>query len=720
MIKVYSIPYAAFKIEKTNSKETDEDEDLEDDMNIFKELKQYLLPFIYGLGDAVGTKTFITQMGKISIYPNTLSLQDAAGSKQLNTDQEIIVSETVDKTTLQSGYVISEQGATLNIPIEPLNFLDIEIRCLKINIQGQIINFFLYYAFGFENNNTGVYSDITVAIPLKTPIKYNAVNDLKPYLFINGKSLIGVITGKVSQNDTIPIISDYLDIEKSKRGKGKIRVNPNIWWIHKDSNSKTEEIVRILLGTLAKEAGDQSKIQIIENLSRNSKPSYVATVDSFFSHSLIQGGVIFKGGNIEVFIPQGFQSLSKEQKISIMKLLQKINNYGFDTIKNKIQQFLNKASQIINTVLLNPNLILPDTTKLIFFAIFKEFGNIENFAAQDRYVMLYNNGQYDVTKNSGIFDELSFLRRLVNFDRVSKLFSLFDDELQDRFYIQLGKDKIKGDIIDMVDKYLLNTFSAEEISPPTDESQEKIKLYFEQLPLLFLMRNIEIINSQNIFYRSRDRTYAAALAGRSEKISAPFMNIILKNILISKMLDFCQTYKIPEVYERYIQDYRLPSQINIEKEIAFEDEDHSKVEIIEEPIGDLSPFDEQTGDVHNVPNEPEISMDINKPYDEIAEKMNQEESPELQQYESQAPINEPIASKGEKRNIEESNIESEMMPVAKRTRSSMRGGRQRRQTRKLKSNTHKKRAHRGKPRGATRRVFKRRPSTTRKARRSKK
>jgi len=721
MIKVYSIPYAAFKIEKTNSKDIDEDEDLEDDMSIFKELKQYLLPFVYGLGDAVGPKTFITQMDKISIYPNTLSLQDAAGSTQLNTDQEIVVSETIDRNTLQSVYVISEQGTSLNIEIEPLHFLDVEIRCLKLNIQGQMVNFFLYYAFGFDNINTSIYSNITVTVPLAKPINHNATNDLKPYLFINGKKMIGVITSKVSQNDTIPIINDYIDIEKSKRGKGKIRTNPYIWWIYKDSNNDIEEIVRVLLGTLAKEAGDQSKIQIVENLSRNGKPSYVATVDSFFSHSLIQGGVIFKGGNIEVFIPQGFQSLNKEQKINIMKLLQKINNYGYNTIAGKIKNFLDKTTQIINTILLNPNVQLPDTTKLILFAIFKEFGNIENFITQDRYITLYNNGQYDVTKNSGIFDELSFLRRLINFDRVSRLFSLLDDELQDRFYIQLGKDKIKGDIIDMVDKYLLNTFTADEISPPTDEIQEKIKVYFEQIPLLFLMRNIEKINNTNNFYRSRDRTYASATTGRSEKIVAPFINNILRDVLISKMSDFCQTYKIPEIYDKYIQDYRLPPQIGGEKEIVFEDEDHPTVEILEE-IGDHLIAD-NSGITALFPETTNPYLETNLDSNSVLQGSTALESPISENIPStldqqiaedyslvDTALDQHIVDTTKKRKLDPKDAYE---PIARRTRSSFSGGK--RKTRKLKSKTHKKRTHQKAPKRQTKRPVKRLPNRSRKA-----
>jgi hypothetical protein len=543
---------------------------------------------------------------------------------------------------------------------------------------------------------------------------------LKPYLFINGKKMIGVITSKVSQNDTIPIINDYIDIEKSKRGKGKIRTNPYIWWIYKDSNNNTEEIVRVLLGTLAKEAGDQSKIQIVENLSRNGKPSYVATVDSFFSHSLIQGGVIFKGGNIEVFIPQGFQSLNKEQKINIMKLLQKINNYGYNTIAGKIKNFLDKTTQIINTILLNPNVQLPDTTKLILFAIFKEFGNTENFITQDRYITLYNNGQYDVTKNSGIFDELSFLRRLINFDRVSKLFSLLDDELQDRFYIQLGKDKIKGDIINMVDKYLLNTFTAEEISPPTDEIQEKIKVYFEQMPLLFLMRNIDKINNTNNFYRSRNRTYASATTGRSEKIVAPFINNILRDVLISKMSDFCQTYKIPEIYDKYIQDYRLPPQIGFEKEIVFEDEDHPKVEIIEE-IGDDSIVD--NSDITSlVPETTDPYLEINRDLisDNILSSNDQDTNNRMQADNNRDTYNNMDTRPSTKRShsdiYDNYNNTDVDQPISGRTRSkfSRKGGKH--HTRKLKSKTHKKRAHKKAPKRQTKRPIKRRPATTRKAR----
>lgn len=79
------------------------------------------------------------------------------------------------------------------------------------------------------------------------------------------------------------------------------------------------------------------------------------------------------------------------------------------------------------------------------------------------------------------------MRRLVNFDRVSKLFSLLDDELNDNFYVEFDKRKYKENIIDMVDQYLLNTYTADEISFPNEDTITQIKLYFEQFPLLFEM-----------------------------------------------------------------------------------------------------------------------------------------------------------------------------------------------------------------------------------------
>lgn len=83
----------------------------------------------------------------------------------------------------------------------------------------------------------------------------------------------------------------------------------------------------------------------------------------------------------------------------------------------------------------------------------------------------------------------------------------------------------------------------------------------------------------NEFKRSRDRISSASSSRRSSITAAPF----IQNILLKKLDNFCKTYEIPEYYNTYILTYNL-SEVGVNEigEIAYEDEDHPKVEIIEE------------------------------------------------------------------------------------------------------------------------------------------
>jgi hypothetical protein len=116
-------------------------------------MKKYLKYYSYGLGDAVGTETFINNLDKTSIYPDTLALQDAAGSthskNEINVIENMNVSKNLEYVIKCGANECGIQKRELNI--EPLRFLDICILCVKING----VNKFLYYASGFnydENN----------------------------------------------------------------------------------------------------------------------------------------------------------------------------------------------------------------------------------------------------------------------------------------------------------------------------------------------------------------------------------------------------------------------------------------------------------------------------------------------------------------------------------------------------------------------------------------
>jgi len=527
IIKVFSIPYSAFKLEESAKNP---------DKIITEEIKEIMKYYDFGLGDAVGNDTFIQKIGKKSIYPDTLSQQDAAGTT--HNMNELIVKECNEKYKIynKTNNVIQPLH---EIPIDPLHFLDISILCEKINGNCEGDNYYLYYASGIPYQESNYKT-----IPYQLPAKYHQRTE-------HGiqKTLFGVIRGKVSQNDTVFLLNGIMDITSSIRGKNKKKmvINPNIWYI-KSTEPNTDRTIRTLLATLTKEAGDQSKIQVIENLSRNGMRSYVATVDSFFSHSFINGGVIWKGGKVEIFIPQGFQVPNPEQILTIEKLLYRLGSYTYEKLQSKIQNFANKIIFIIETIIKDETLKIPDTTILCFKAFIHTLGEIGDF--KPKFIEIYNGGKFDNRIHSGIYDEISLFRIIFYFNDISELFVLLEDELYERFSL-FGTSNLDY----MISKYLKDV-EIENIPNVKDDMMEVI----EQIPLFYLMRNIDVI----------DAPYYKPKVGRTDKIQVPYVNELLKKVLVSKLKIFCEKYGVSGFFSEYIKKYKLPSD-NLIAENRYDD-----------------------------------------------------------------------------------------------------------------------------------------------------
>jgi hypothetical protein len=526
IIKVFSVPYSAFKLEESAKNH---------EKIITEEIKEIMKYYDFGLGDAVGNDTFIQKIGKKPIYPDTLSQQDAAGTT--HSVNELIVKECNEKYKIYNKINNEPLKSLGEIPIAPLHFLDISILCEKINGNCEGDNYYLYYASGIPYQESNYKT-----IPYPLPAKYHQRTEhgIK-------KTLFGVIRGKVSQNDTVFLLNGILDITGSLRNKKKMVINQNIWYV-KSTDANTDRTIRTLLSTLTKEAGDQSKIQVVENLSRNGLRSYVATVDSFFSHSFINGGVIWKGGKVEIFIPQGFQVPNPEQILTIEKLLHRLGSYTYETLQNKIQNFANKIIFIIETILKDETLNLPDATILCFKAFIHAFGKLGDF--KPKFIEIYNGGKFDNRIHSGIYDEISLFRRIFYFNDILELFVLLEDELYERFSL-FGTSNLDF----MISKYLKDV-EIENIPNVKDDMMEVI----EQIPLFYLMRNI-----QNI-----DAPYYKPKVGRTDKIQVPYVNELLKKVLVSKLKIFCENYGVSGFFNEYVKKYKLHSN-NLISENRFDD-----------------------------------------------------------------------------------------------------------------------------------------------------
>jgi hypothetical protein len=498
--KAFSVPYSAFKLERKGNIQANDES-----YNIFKEINEILNIYTYGLGDAVGNNQFINNICnndkcKISIYSDTLAQQDAAGITHSNNEIEVIENE--------QQYIIKDmQGSVIKtFNIEPLRFLDVSIICEKINNN----NVFLYYAnnINYEQDN---YNEIKTTIPEK----FYKLQD-------NGfeKTLIAIARGKVSQNDTVFLLDGIVDISKSLRGKGKIYKNENIWTLTTPDEEKNKTI-KILMASLLKEAGDQSKIQVIENLSRNSMKSYVATVDSFFSDSFINGGVLFKGGNVEIYIPQGFQQPTVEEIKTTIRLLKMMEIFTYAELSTIIKKFSDNIINILETILKDETVFvkLPYTSVLSFTAMINVLKNTENFISKAKFNEIYNGGKFDINIHSGINNEVSLFRRLINFDKISKLFILLEDEINKEFKEELGT-------------LISNFFKGVELVEDV-ETKKNVKIFIEQMPLFYLIRNISVIETH---------TFTKPKVGRKDSVQITYVNELLKEVLSSKLINFCKEY----------------------------------------------------------------------------------------------------------------------------------------------------------------------------------
>lgn len=544
--KVFSIPYAAFRLD--SKKTTFENNESENTLNITEEMKKYLKYYSYGLGDAVGTETFINNLDKTSIYPDTLALQDAAGSthskNEINVIENMNLSKNLEYVIKCGANECGIQKRELNI--EPLRFLDVCILCVKING----VNKFLYYANGFkyDENNYPKQPD-NFFIP-KELTKYNDQGI--------EKTLIGIITGKVSQNDTISLLNEYVDITKSARGRGSFVVNPAIWWLYKNTNTEDEKNIKIILGTLTKEAGDQSKIQVIENLSRNGVNSYVATVDSFFSHSFINGGIIWKGGNVEIYIPQGFEVPSPELIKQTKIVLLKTGLYSFEKLKAKLYNFCSKIVEILDKILKDDTIYLPDSTKFTFYALMNEMITTDHFLDKQTFDLIVKS-EYNINIHSDIYSEQSLLRRLINFNKVSELFSLLDDELNESFSIKIN-DITQTNLKEIIQSYL-KTITID----PNNYYLKGLELFIEQLPLFFLMRHLDHLNDISFKKQRVSRT-------EPERDLSVQVREKIRYIISSKLKNFCEKHNITmDKYNEYVRNNQLNNLSALKKEDKFDD-----------------------------------------------------------------------------------------------------------------------------------------------------
>lgn len=505
-IVTFAVPYSSFEFEKTQ-----------------EDLKSALRFYNFGLSDAVGNDKYIKDLEKGPIYPNTCAQQDAAPN-----DKKGTILEVVEDTYSQPDqhpvhrYTVNITGnpSKTTFSIEPQRFGDVSIFCK----QQEPKPMFLYYA-AIDYFDDAVKSVIASQHATIFAESFPKVPQDLHVIIDEGvtKILFAVITDRISQNETIPLISGIVpSMHESARGKKTFSLKSLLykmnWLKTKDNNPTLQTAVFILLATFAKELGDQSKIQVIENICRNqqgSQKSYVATVDSFFSESIVNGGVLFKGGNLILTEQSGFHALTQGEIEKLFEIMVKARTYTYAQFRNRATILSNIIKHVAQSAIENANTKIPFTTYLIYHALFNEVDIDKIIVPESQYNAFI--GKFDRANHSSILDEESLVRRLFNFGTINDIFAIYENHTNDPFSMTIVDKMRRTDLWDMIIDYMKLGFSVDAL--------------LEETPLFFLIEMIPKL--KRIEYKIGRGT-----SGDLTKMFLP----ILRQKFVDKMKAFMTTF----------------------------------------------------------------------------------------------------------------------------------------------------------------------------------
>ena len=521
-IITFSVPYSSLTLDKPQ-----------------EDLKKAVTFYSHGLSDAVGNDKYILALGKKAIFPKTCAQQDAAPNDKAGTTLNVVEQTTpLANRHLTHEYTVlnSETSHTEIISVEPQRFGDISIFC-KQEDQGpgkESKSIFLYYASYdyFEDNVKAIIARESATIFAKSfpnvePKLYNIIDEGE------SKILFAVITDRISQNETIPLIRGIIpSMEESARGKktfSRKSISGKMSWLKTNPASKNypydpdsvelDNAICILLATFAKELGDQSKIQVVENVCRmpnNPKKSYVATVDSFFSESIVNGGVLFKGGNIILTEQAGFHVLHQAQVDNLFKIAQRAKGYGYDNFKKNVESLCSQI-QILTEKAINAK--NPFTIYLIYKALNKQATAENIIVSRDYYDSFL--AKFDRANYTSISSQENLVQRFFTFNtpgNISDIFAIYENHNNDRFSMTVVNNVRRTELWDMIIDYNKQGFPLEPL--------------FEEAPLFFLIE--EIPKLKRIIYRK----------GRDHVDKTKEILTILGQKFVDKMRTFIATFNI--------------------------------------------------------------------------------------------------------------------------------------------------------------------------------
>jgi hypothetical protein len=512
---VYSMPYSVFK-------EDDAEKDLVREMLIHSNCK-------YGLADAVGNDfvngLFTVDSGQEKIFTLTSALQDAAPpsrthgpltviSENINIDSSLVATNTASKSTtsidLEKG-VSNLHSLTFEVSTmitEPVRFGDIAIFTLQ---NGTAQPFVLYYLDPALHFSETTIDDLTRDYLLEFIYNLNTswhTDVFNGYMQIRDagdegklKILFGVSYGRISQNDTIPLIKHLLDMSKSARGRGPPANIVTLKWLAQNKNNTIENTVRVLLASFAKELGDQAKRNVVEIINRD--PAFggkglLATVDTFLPHAFINGMCVVKAGNIEIYEQEGFRTIDRPTIINILKILEQYKDYGLlraVVIDELLPQIHQSVSIVIDHLLPNirrtelspsPNI---DVFKhiLLYYGILSELVTTRLLIDPSAFRAIKTN--YIANwQTPGFTDDISFMKRILFIGNIRELFAIYEKDIDTRqsysiTYQYNGSTLSLKNLQEIISKY----YAYYNAKGSVFDFDEEINKILEEAPLFYLL-----------------------------------------------------------------------------------------------------------------------------------------------------------------------------------------------------------------------------------------
>lgn len=529
---VYSMPYSVFKNDK-------EQQQIAKEQLIRSNCK-------YGLADAVGNEfldhLFTEGQEQQKLYTFNESLQDAAPPSRTNGPLTVIKSNihidsglATNSATISTISVDLEKGDGVNnlariefinpfVLAEPVRFGNIAIFTLQ-NDTAQ--PFVLYYLDSEECFGGLDQTKLERYLPthlenfrVNLNTSWGSSDFFNQFMTIldagdegKQKILFGVSYGRISQNDTIPLIAHLgLDMSKSARGRGAPQNILTLKWLAQNTESDVEDIVRVLLASFAKELGDQAKRNTIEIINRNPSlggKGLLATVDTFLPHAFTNGICVVKAGNIEIYEQEGFRTIDRPTIINILKLLQKYEDY--ELLMSLVQRVLlpkliGSVRQVID--ILTPQIQRPDLARPPNVDIFKHVLLYSGILSElNKSRLLIDSATFHEIKRKyienwqspGFTDDISFMKRILFIGNIRDLFSIYEKDIDtyQSFFITYeydGKTYTEKNLSTIIEKYSRYYYT----NQSSFDFDNEINKILEEAPLFYLLKYWNEVTSQII------------------------------------------------------------------------------------------------------------------------------------------------------------------------------------------------------------------------------